>query len=351
MVAWTKEHEDAEKDLTEDLFEYLAKNDAKNLVRAAKHSTSSVEKKFMKFGKGLLDVAVETLPGGVAKGLKDSIDAMLTAAYGGAKTHTESCKSESEPYNYVANFFADVLRGKATKEQYRLLAKWYVAMAAAVGAGPAGGVASGAIPGIAEPAAEGAGNAFGWLFEQAGDFVAHEIASHFPRKSKAAKEGAKDFKDIKDLKVGPLAWAVYLSGQPRNPKGYTSTVENCRLALRLILGMPLGETTLCREGGRFQAHPTKWDVVNPLNRCQLLTDKGNFKKNTMISGDGKYNYEKLRIFDEYGYTFSDDKGYKNFKPDPKNDKIVRHIAYLQFILVGLGHEECLTKDKFVLKDK
>jgi hypothetical protein len=361
-MTWDEKHETAEKKLTIELFDYLAKNDAENIKRAAEHAKQSSKKSFKDVVKsleptkenlkGAVKGVVETLvPGvGIAKDLRDGIDKTLVAAYGKAKLHTNSYKkgpSDAEPYNYVANFFADVLGKKAKAEETAMFIKWYTAMYSMALAGPAAGAALTPASGtLGSAAATGLGNLVEWGIGQGADVVADIASSEIT-----------DYlvSDSKKRKVGPLAWAVYLSGTPRKKRAPTSTVENCRLALRIILGMSIDQTSYRKaEDGRFLPHPDKnKPVVTPWDRCELLSE-GNFATNVMIKGDVEKNFAKIARFNDLGTLWKKnskvDDSYDYAKPDAYKDELTRyHITYLQFILVGLGLKECLADKPFVLK--
>jgi hypothetical protein len=361
-MTWEEKHETAEKKLTLELFDYLAKNDAENIKRAAEHAKQGSRKSFKDVVKsleptkenlkGAVKGVVETLvPGaGIAKELRDGIDKTLVAAYGKAKLHTNSCKkgpSDAEPFNYLANFFAEVLGKKAKAEETAMFIKWHTSMYAMALAGPAASAATAPAAGsLGSAAATGLGNLLEWGIGQGADVVADiassEIIDHITSGSKKSK-------------VGPLAWAVYLSGTPRKKRAPTSTVENCRLALRIILGMSIDQTSYRKaEDGRFLPHPgPNKPVVTPWDRCELLSE-GNFTTNVMIKGDVKKNFAKIARFNDLGTLWKKDgkpdDGYDYAKPDAYKNELTRyHLTYLQFMLVGLGLKECLEGQPFTLK--
>lgn len=374
---WTKQHEELEEQCVKELMEYIAKNEKpenfissaglvkrsiketfkdayktvsnKDMYKSLLETVTDPKKKLAKLtsepgkqdAKEFADEAafqfIMHLPGAdIGKDLGGTIKKMLTAQFGSAYLHSVSIAKgagNAKPYNYFANLYHVVLAGKASSEEKQLFRKWFTWIAvtgATAGAGTSlGGLANQAIGGpggvVLEHLVE---TAEGELLELGGEVLVDQV-----HKLAGYKEDEQFRQKIsKRRKIGAIAWAVYLSAKPRNSDGPTSALENCRLALRAILGMSHREHAV----GRYVAHGDKnTPIVSPKDVCEMLTDG---KVNTMIKGDLKQNFAKIASFCDLGKVNPKyDLGYKD------ETLVKSHIHNLQFILVGLDLKELLEK--------
>lgn len=336
MASWTKEDEALEEKLIQELFDYLSQHDADNIKRAAAHAKTGLKEKFKDTMK---EMAAGVIPGvGFARKITSSLDAMLRSAFGGAMLSTQSLGEETAPYNYLANLFSKVLRKNASQEEKKLFVKYFIGTYTMVASTVGGmGVGGAVAEPLGEVGAEGVKFAVEKGIDLAGDLVSSEVYDVVTTDVKK-----KDL--IKGIRVGPIAWAVYLSGKPRNAQAPTSAIENCRLALRVILGLPAHKTQLA-DGARWRTSASRGQsVVTPRDVCELLSDsKG---KNKMITGDVAKNFHKIASFSDFGKV---DENYDPTKGTKDHEIMKYHIAYLQFILIGLGLKKCLESDIFVLE--
>lgn len=339
MASWTKDHEELEAELIRETLDYLSQHDADNIKRAAAHAKTGLKTKFK---ETLKDLTLGVIPGvSLARNLTHSLDAMLKSSFGGAMLNTYSVEDhrseETAPHNYLSNLFSKVLRKNASREEKMLFVRHFVGTYS-MAAGAVGGIGIGGVAGehIGEAAAKGVEFVFEKGLDAAGDLVTPEVFDVV-----TTDVTKKDL--IKGIRVGPVAWAVYLSGKPRHANAPTSKVENCRLALRVILGLPHDKTQLA-DGARWKTHPERnHPVVSPRDTCELLADAHG--KNAMINGDVTKGFSRIASYSEFGKV---DESYTDFGSTRGREWVKSHITYLQFILVGLGLQRCLENDVFVL---
>jgi hypothetical protein len=182
---------------------------------------------------------------------------MLTKAYARALMATQKMEEgkpgdESKPYNYLATLFSRVLAGEAKDEERTLFIKWYVNLGFMVASTATAGITiapvadgtSAAVAKVVDVASSKGVDLAVDKIEQFVEVISSEALKHLPSKDKEAIKEA--------TKYGPLAWAVYLAGQPREA---VSEKENCRLALRISLGYAIDDVNGGKDPVRFRWKP------------------------------------------------------------------------------------------------
>ena len=241
-MSWTREDEKRLKLLTVKLMDLLVEKDGDNIKAASKHLRETIKHRLTtQFKDALKDTALSLVsPPGLAlgKAMGEQTTKMLTKAYARALMATQKMqegkdRDESKPYNYLATLFSHVLAGEAKDEERALFIKWYVNLGfmvaftatAGITIAPVAQGTSKVVEKVVDVASSKGVDLAVDKIEQFVEFVSAETLKHLSSKDKEA---------IKDAtKYGPLAWAIYLAGQPREA---VSEKENWRRALRISLG-------------------------------------------------------------------------------------------------------------------
>lgn len=335
---WTKEDEEQEAELIQEIMAFLAANDAKNIKRAAAHARPSLKEVFKEEVK---EISLGVIPGvSMARNLTKRLDTMLRASFASGLIHTNSCTGHQAmgeaPYNYLSNLFVDVLNKTASQAEKEMFTKHFASVLAAVG-GAAAGTHVGAV--VAEHAAEAVVKVVVEpSIDKAGDLVADQIVDVLTAPTPKTK-------------VSLLAWAVYLAGAPRT--GHPTVVENCRLALRVILGAPCWQVTIPafnnHNGRQFPSGDNRfftlgqhnWHAVSPRDVCELLWDSEH-KNNAMIHGDPTKSYARIWTLSQFGKVEEDydNVGHTVDRNKKPHAAVKVHITHLLTILGGLGLKHC-----------
>lgn len=327
-MSWTREDEKRSKQLTINLMDLLVEKDGENIKAASKHLRETIKHRLTtQFKDALKDTALSLVtPPGLAlgKAMGEQTTKMLTKAYARALMATQKMQEgkdqdESKPYNYLATLFSHVLAGEAKDEERSLFIKWYVNLGFMV--------ASTATAGITiAPVADGTSNAVAKVVDVVSskgvDLVVDKIEQFVETVSAETLKhlASKDKEAIKDAtKYGPLAWAIYLAGQPR---GAPSEKENWRLALRISLGYAIDDVNGGKDPVRFRWKPlNSHKPPTPKDVADLFESVLNPK---IKPAD---NYKKLQAF---------------------NDRPFGHISYLSCFLSAEDKKGALNERPFKL---
>lgn len=334
-MTWTKDDVKNAEDLTVALMKFIHTAEAKKIKAAGEHAETGLSNFFKsvikdhtpealkaaikKQAAAKIDQAlvhyksssksekaialVSYLSGAsTGKALAEAMTSMRKKGNNAALMRSDKSKVETtKPYNFLANQFANYLEGKSQGDENKIFLTMF-SFQASVGASIAAGPAGAGLEGLVKLAAKGVLKLGLKGIEWVSDNVVEKLSKD-------------DFKEaFKELGVEPLAWAVYLSAPPRAP----SAVENCRLALRVSLGMPYDSTILTTEHKNFAGDESRGDKADCKDVAALFQG--------MTDADAK-------------------KVAANFKKIEEFSKNKKHIAHLQNFLMAMDVWDYLTADK------
>lgn len=334
-MTWTKDDVKNAEDLTVALMKFIHSAEGKKIKEAGEHAETGLSNFFKSVIK---DHSPEALKAAVKKQAADKIDhalvhyksstksekaVALVSFLSGASTakalveamtamrkkgnnaalmRSDKSKVETtKPYNFLANQFANYLEGKAQGDENKIFITMFsfqVATGASVATGPGGAGLESLVKQAVKGALKIGLKGIAWV----SDTVVEKLSKD-------------DFKEaFKELGVEPLAWAVYLSAPPRAP----SAIENCRLALRVSLGMPYNSLILTTEHKNFAGDDARGDKASCKDVAALFQG--------MTEADPK-------------------KVAANFKKIEEFSKSKKHVAHLQNFLQAMDVWDYLTVDK------
>lgn len=268
------------------------------------YKSSSISEKALALASFLSGVST-------GKAMAEAMVALRKKANNAALMRSDRDKVETtKPYNFLANQLANYLEGKKQGNENKIFLSMFsfqISTGASIATGPAGA----GLEALVKKAVGGALK----IGKKGLDWVSEAVVE---------KLAVEDFKEaFKELGGEPLAWAVYLSAPPRDPKT-PSAIENCRLALRVSLGMPHDSTVLTAEHKNFDGDGARGDKASCKDVAELFQG--------MTDTDPKKVAANRKKIEEFS----------------RNKK---HIHHLQNFLHAMDVWDYLTKDKhpYVLK--
>lgn len=287
-MSWTVQDEKKMAEIIRKMVAFLSEKDRPNLERASEHYKTSLLKQVKTWLRKELEPSLDNLRrhmSGTGNGVSEYISKILLGANASAVLRTHSVgdntaqsfkTSDSQPYNYLANAFAEVMAGTAEVAEKQLFVDWALST---YGKGATAG-ATGAIPihlpdGLTEGVHTAAQMTIDTALDQAEDLIKEFFGDRAKGVVGAMSRAVSTDPVLKelDLKHGPTTWAIYLAGET-GPVAQPSVVENFRLALRLTLGRPFALDSHNKpivDTSNFHGRSVQnQNPPNPKQMCQLL---------------------------------------------------------------------------------